>query len=328
MIRKILGTGLVVLLTVALLTVSGCSKRGLEDYEEAVALMETVDSGVEAMDATLHYSFDKEGLSEADVKALEQFEDLSFQMTRTFNKSQDRYAIDGYLSLGGLGFDGALYKNDAGHFIFLPMVNRYVHLEEMLASELVVGQDLSQLSEPPFSEDTLVALQAIWENLLEEENVFKGRPVLMQTGEGELKATVFEITLTPIQIETGLKQVMELLKEDEQWLKFLKAQMASSESDVDLETLFSQEPWKADSQSDVGFKYTAYVDRDGYIIKEQVAVDVLIKDESSSLRGITFAMESAMEQKNKVDQIEMPTFTQDNTLRPETLKSWMDSGQK
>jgi hypothetical protein len=327
MTRRMKYSGLVSLL-ICLLMLSGCTERGFENYEKAVALTDAVNSGENKTEVYLHYTFETEGLSDSDLKQLESFEEMSLAFTHAFNKEQDQYAIDGYLNFGGLGFDGAVYKNQEGHFAYLPMVNRYVHFEELVASGIFDDYVKGGQMAPPITDDMLKKLDAIWKGLLNTENVFTGKPILLQTDEGELKATVYEIKLTPEQIRQGMTDVLGLFREDKAWVSYIDEQLLKADSGMTFEELLQDHMWQTIFDSSVDFKFTTYVDRDGYIIKEHMTYAVTIADLDSILKSVEFGMETEYGKRDQVDVIAMPEFNLENTLRPEALQEFINSSKK
>ncbi len=309
---------------IVMMILGGCAESSLESYRAASKITDAVSSGVQTTDFHLNYTFDKTALKETKIKQLENFEELSLKLTDTFNKKLDQFAIDGYLSMGGLGFDGAVYKSEKGIYAYLPLVNRFVHFEEMMASKEFKDLAKDQQMAPPISAETLLKLDIVWQDLLTAENVFKGSPTLVETGEGELKATLYEITLTPEQISTGLKQVLSVLREDEKWVLYINEQLSGAGEDMTVEQLLEDKSWNALLSSGIDFKYTAYVDKDGYILKEKVAVDTDMNQTDNPLKNVQFTMETTLEKRDAVETIEIPDFNDDNTIRPAELKKWMD----
>lgn len=323
MMKRLLALGLITMMVFAS---SACSVRNFESYEAAVEKTEAIESGVEDAFFTLDYTFEQGDLDEATFKKLKDFEHLNLQYSLTYNKTLEQFSAEGYLNLGALGFDTAIYKTVKGTYIYVPLMNRYIQLEEMMASDALKAYAEGMTMEPVLSEESMDEMQALWLSLLNDENVFKGSPVLMETPDGELKATVYEIKLNSEQIQSGLDGAMAIIRKDEQFLAFLKKSTEQQDIAVDVEALLQS--GEVDfGGNDIDFNYKAYVDRDGYIINETVEVIIAIQEADSNLKAVTFVMETGLSQKNQINMIESPSFSEANTMRPEDFVEWIEQKQ-
>jgi hypothetical protein len=165
--------------------------------------------------------FNTEGMTAEAVNELNYYKNMSGNFRSVFDSSSNQGIYRNYMNLGGLGFDFDLYQNGEEKFIKLPIVGKYMKLEDMLKAAERNGEKPSVL----ISSDTMRALGAEWVGVLKQEDVFKGKDIVLTTPDGEVKTKVYTITLKDEQVKSLEENALTILAKDENLKKNYEAVM-------------------------------------------------------------------------------------------------------
>ncbi|MEL7655193.1 MAG: hypothetical protein AAGU75_04710 [Bacillota bacterium] len=320
---------LIIVLLLTALTVAGCGNNGLVDYKKAVDKTDQIEKGQSSGEFTLNLDFNTDGMSQEDIAEMNYYKEMTGSFQSTFDDKSNQMIARNYLNLGGLGFDLDYYQNGNEMFFKLPIIGKYMKMNEVIESmgEQQGGEDFSQF----ISEETLQALSREWIALLNKENVFKGKDIILTTPDGEVKTTVYTITINDEQFQTLASNAMNILSKDENLksnfysvIEKKNGQALTNESCFD--EFFANAIKQMEKDHLVNFKYTAYVDIDGYIVNETITFKIT-RDalEQGEPKEISFNLDLRNWDINQQQKFEFPELTGENTLKTEDLDETMPS---
>jgi len=316
-------TLLILILLIAALTAAGCGNNGLADYKKAAEKTKLITKGQCSADFSLNMDFNTEGMSREEISELEYYKSMSGSFRASFDEENDLGIYRNYLNLGGLGFDFDLYQNGEEVFVKLPVVGKYMKLEDMLNQ---AGQTPAEQS-PLISEDTLETLGAEWVGMLKKEDVFKGKDLVLTTPDGEVKTTVYTITLNGSQVKAFEEKAIDVLLADENLRSNIESMIrvkADGKKSIDFDHIAAKLKEHILNDTVESFQYTAYVDIDGYIVNETLEIamkrDARLPGEPAAIR---FRLDMKNWDINKDQTFDFPELTEDNTMKSESLKESM-----
>ncbi len=315
----------IMILLLTALTVTGCGNNGLDDYKKAVEKTELIARGQCSGESTFTFDFNTEGLNQKSINELSYYKNITSKFQATFDHEKKQGIYRNYLNLGGLGFDLDVFQNGDEMYAKLPVIGKYVKLDEL-------KQKADQTAETPsefLSERTLEALGSEWIHMLNEDDVLKGKDIILTTPDGEVKTTVYTITPKDSQVKAFEEKAVDILFRDEQLKKFYETSILPNfklQDNMTFEKLAAKmkERIRKDTVSD--FRFTAYVDIDGYIVNE--TLEMMIKRDGAGPgepESIGFRLEVNKWDINKEQKFEFPELNEENILKTEELGDTMPS---
>lgn len=321
--KRMIALIMVLLMTVP--AVAGCGNNSLGDYKKAVDKTDQIVKGQNSAEFSTSLDFNTEGMTAEAVNELNYYKNMSGSFRSAFDSSSNQGVYRNYMNLGGLGFDFDLYQNGEEKFIKLPIAGKYMKLEDMLKAAEQSGEKPSEL----ISQDTMKALGAEWVGILKQEDVFKGKDIVLTTPDGEVKTKVYTITLNDEQVKSLEENALTILAKDENLRANYEAVMekkADWKKPASFEEFINKAKEQLKKDTVENFQYTAYVDIDGYIVNE--TVEVRIKRDAAAQgepKSISFKLEMKNWDINKDQKFEFPVLTDENTMKSNDLDQTMPS---
>jgi hypothetical protein len=181
------------------------------------------------------------------------------------------------------------------------------------------------------SEETKKEFTKKWISLMNEEDVFKGKNIVLTTPDGEVKTTEYTIKLSDEQIKTLLKECAQILSEDEALKLFFEKNISVNvgETEGELEQKTFEEMLDdiiegLEKFNVENFSYRAYVDIDGYIVNEIFDISLKTIDaEKEGIIGINYNLDIKTWDINKEQKFEFPILTDENTIKTDEMKDNM-----
>jgi len=312
---------LVLMLTLILIfSLAGCNTDSLKEYKMAAEKTEQVEKGQSSGEFTLTMDFNTEGMSLEEIKELNYYKDVEGSFNVTFDNNLEKGIYRNYLNLGGLGFDYDVYCNGDEIFMKIPIMGKYMRLNPVITS--LDLKENNGKNEDIISEETVKTLSANWLSLMNKEDVFKGKNIVITTPDGEVKSTEYTIKLSDEQIKKLFNDSIDSVYKDENFKEFYKKIQKSIEplEDKTLEGLYADVEECISNYKVENFSYIAYVDIDGYIVNEKIQLDLSVdsKDESS-LVGLSYSLDINNWDFNKEQSFEFPILTDDNTVTTDDM---------
>jgi hypothetical protein len=268
---------------------------------------EDITRGKMSLSIKIDNDFSTEGLSEEAIANLKNFERIEMSLLSSFDNNQRRSINDIYLNLGGMGIDSMVYSNDADAYIRLPMVNEYIRIN---LDELDMTSSLDMTG----TESLVKRITKEWTELLETENVVKGEKSIMATEDGEVKVTKFTVSPTEDQLRLLLKKMIAILRSEKEALETF-VQFANTDGGLDFDALVRGVEQEIEDMEKITFNSVAYIDIDGYIVKESIEIyfeNYDPKPGQVSKRTVVFSQENW---DNEMEQnIVIPDISSDNLM--------------
>ncbi len=294
---------------------TSCSFDSLEDYKKAAEKTEQIKKGQTSGEFSVIMEFNTEGMSNEQIKELNYLKDMRGSFSASFDDEAGLGIIRNYLSLGGLGFDMDIYINGDEIVMKLPVLGKYMRIDEMQAP-----LDVEKLEKDGvmINEETQARLGEKWLGLLKKEDVFKGKDIVLTTPDGEVKTTEYTIRLKDEQIKSLAKDALDILSKDEKLKRNYEENFrkyVSRLEDTSFEKLLSDVGEDMEKNTVENFNYTAYVDIDGYIVNELIEFELKKKEITpASISGISYRLDIKNWDINKEQKFECPVLTEENTV--------------
>lgn len=319
---------LYILILSLLLTLSfvGCNTDSLSEYKKAVEKTEEVTKGQSSGEFNVLMEFNTDGMSSEEIRKINYFKETKGSFNISFDDETEKAIFKYYLNFGGLGFDFDMYINGDEIFMKLPILGKYMNINEVQNStnseqnfdveqELISGESIENITEK-------------WLGLMKKDDVFKGKDIVITTPDGEVKTKEYNIKLNDEQIKTLVVDVLDILSKDIKLKQFYEKSIKNNAEVLDEKTyeeIFSSikeniNKFKVDS-----FNYTAFVDIDGYIINEIFEMNLnVVNPEKEGLVSADYKLELNNWDLNKEQNFNFPIFNDDNTLNINDMEDMED----
>jgi hypothetical protein len=259
--KKILTIILVILVVVSLI---GCNQDYLQNYKEAVEKTDGRSQGKESIKISINNDFNQENISQEIIEELNYLKNIEFEITSSFNESYSKSRA--YIKYRGLGYDLNLYTGENETLVQIPIINKYIKID---SEDLGFNEDEENNFER--IEGLTSKIQSEWLDLLQKEDVVKGKRDLMTTQDGDVKVDKYTISPSEEQLRLFLKKFFAVLRSEEESLKPL---IQNQNGKVNVEEIVNNLEDVIDEFEKITFKNEAYIDVDGYIVKEFINIDL------------------------------------------------------
>ena len=188
--RKIIFVTVFILILLILLT--SCNTNNLIEYKKASDKTEQIIKGQTAGEFTMTTEINPAGLTAEEIKELNYIKDMNGSFSVVFDDEEEKTIIRNYLNFGGLGYDFEVYINGDEVSVKLPVVGKYLRINEEMLSE---GEKQYNAGNKIISEETKKEFAKRWLSLMNEEDVFKGKSIVLTTPEEKLKPRSIQSSL-------------------------------------------------------------------------------------------------------------------------------------
>ena len=301
-------------------SLAGCSFDSLGDYKKAAEKTEQIKKGQMSGEFTLVTDFNTDGMTEDEIKEMNYFKNMKGSFSAVYDDDAGKGIFRNYLNFGGLGFDFDLFMNEKEVFMKLPVLGKYMRLDEMQAP-MIKEQGTG---EPELiSRETQDELNAKWLGLLTKEDVFKGKDIVLTTPDGEVKTKEYTIKLNDEQIKSLAADSLDIVSKDEKlkenYEKYIKKNVEPLK-DTSFEKLVLDIEENIKDYIVESFNYTAYVDIDGYIVNEVVEFAMKVEGAgAASMKGFNYKLELKNWDINKEQEFDFPVLTEENTVNMDQM---------
>ncbi|MEW6425106.1 MAG: hypothetical protein AB1523_10250 [Bacillota bacterium] len=267
---------LVILAILALVaTAAGCTvTSALEGYKAAAKKTAQVDRAQTMATFNYHMDFTGPGLTPEGRKNLEIFREVKGTFVTKFDRKKKIIFVDGHLDLAGMGLDIKAWSDGDRVILLLPMFTRYLVLDwYTLAEQARSGESQP---EPGVGEK----LKELWKGLLNPNNISRTGERLIATAEGDIRATGYRVTLSEAEIKNLSREFLRIIFSDRElrgwivknWLKYSEEKDKTGETiERELDQMAETVQNNIDRAHIKKFEYTGAVDRDSYLVEENVA---------------------------------------------------------
>lgn len=321
--KRLLFAALALMLVISL---SACNTSSLEEYKQASEKTDQITRGKVSGEFATKIELNTENMTAEEIKELNYYKDMKGSFNVSYDDEAGKSIFRNYLNMGGLGFDFEVFINGEEMFMKLPVVGKYMKLDEVEANVNV------EENEEIISEETIDFITQKWISLMNDDDVFKGKDIVLTTPDGEVKTTEYVIKLNDQQIKTLVKESTDILSRDEKLKSFYRKyiEKSSEESNVkSFESILAELKTGIDNYNIESFMYTAYVDIDGYIVNETFEISAAVIDlEEKNLKAISYKLNLNNFDINKEQNFDFPVLSNDNTLSVDEMDESMPDMMK
>ena len=201
------------LILAVLLTAASCAGSAYDKLVKAQEKTEAAVTGISRTRITLENQFETEGLTGEALRMANYMKKVTYEGTTRFDRTLEQSASDIYLSMGGIGFDLALYSFDGHTYAKLPVMKKYMDVRDLMGVK-VEGAQVPEDPEAFLSEAAMDRLSEIWKEIATPDNVKKTGTALLKTSSGDLKTTRYSVQVAPEVIQEALGASMAVIAED------------------------------------------------------------------------------------------------------------------
>jgi hypothetical protein len=260
-------------------------------------------------------AFSLDQLTVDEIKSVENLEHMDFTTSVTYDKTERKTIAQNYGNIGGVGIDSTLYVDKSNVDLYLPILNGYYNLNNSeKQSEYEASAKFAKIFDPILTK---------FVDLLTKEDIMKGKRTYITTADGQIKTTVYTVTMNENQLKQLMEEFIQLIeKEDIDFGQILDIDMG----DIDVPKEMSK--W-IDSFTLTSFSSTAYVDFDGRLVKQELTAELAFREDGSSkgpdkLKVSEMITFSGLGEKQ---DMEFPEITQDMYLEKSEENSYFPHGK-
>ena len=308
---------LIVILTLALIaaTLTACNTDNLEQYKKAFEKTNQIKRGQSSGEMTVKLDFNTDGLSQEDMREINNFKEMSGSYNIIFDDEAEKAIFRNYINFGGLGYDFDMFFNGKEAAMKLPVVGKYIRISEARQADM----DTESFNEM-ISDDTMKQIAEKWIGLMKEEDVFKGKDIIITTPDGDVKTTEYTVVLSNEQLKDLILEIVEIVSADEKLRSFYNENIIikdDTDVDVSFDKILKDIEYSIDKFTIDNFKYNALVDIDGYIVNENLAYSIRSTDKEITLKSAEYNLDVKTWDINKKQTFNFPVLTEENTLDTE-----------
>ena len=308
---------LIVILTLALIaaTLTACNTDNLEQYKKAFEKTNQIKRGQSSGEMTVKLDFNTDGLSQEDMREINNFKEMSGSYNIIFDDEAEKAIFRNYINFGGLGYDFDMFFNGKEAAMKLPVVGKYIRISEAQQADM----DTESFNEM-ISDDTMKQIAEKWIGLMKEEDVFKGKDIIITTPDGDVKTTEYTVVLSNEQLKDLILEIVEIVSADEKLRSFYNENIIikdDTDVDVSFDKILKDIEYSIDKFTIDNFKYNALVDIDGYIVNENLAYSIRSTDKEITLKSAEYNLDVKTWDINKKQTFNFPVLTEENTLDTE-----------
>lgn len=249
--------GIIMLMAVMVLT--ACSGKAYEEYGKAMERNEQVERGKMSVNVEVKSDFTQKGAqSDEAVKAME-----SLQVDNQIAYEADQVRSLTHVKMGEVGYDMEYYGLQGENYLYMPLLGKYIHLE----GEAMLGQS-------PMTYELISEIQSQWVGIfkkhLDIENTLKGKGLILETEEGQIKATEYTVNLS--------KETLNQMKDELSQAIALWSETKGLEDKKAIEEAFKQIEINE-------LTYKGFVNRDGYVNRQEIEIGYSFKGKETIFKG-------------------------------------------
>lgn len=318
--KKIL---LIVLSLILIVSLVACKQNDFEAYMKSVSKTAEIKKGQQSIDYKMNIDFDTEGLSPEKIKDLNYFKNFESEFNLTYDDELKKNIARNYFNFGGLGFDAVFYYDGEKSFIKMPIIGKYLVLDEKLFDNYMEDTELANSEKEYISKEAIEKVEQKWLDMITRDDVFAGKDSIMSTPDGEVKVTEYTIKLTGEEFKNVINESADILLNDEVLRETIKEYIEKSTEDkidLNLDEVIEdfKDGMKYSKIEDIS--YVAYIDIDGYIVKENIEFEMNFKNsEEHRMNSFKYFLEINRWSIEKEQEFNFPELTEDNTLNTDEV---------
>ncbi len=313
----------ILLAAMLVLSLAACNTDNLAEYKKAVEKTEQVTKGQSSAELSMIMDYNTDGLTSEEIKDLNYFKDMKGTFNAVYDNEAEKAILRNYMNFGGLGFDFDMYVNGEEMFMKLPVVGKFIKMNEI---QNTVNIDEESYNQSIISDETIKTIADKWVGLMKNDDVFKGKDIILTTPDGEVKTTEYTIILSDEQIRTLVEEGTEIAAKDETLKQFYDkyVKIKFNEEEITFEEMLQALKDNIENYKVENFKYTALVDIDGYIVNENIVYRIKSTKADLILRGMDYNLDIKTWDINKDQSFDFPELTGENTIDADNMEEMPD----
>lgn len=319
--KKLLSILLAVMLVLSL---TACNTDNLAEYKKALEKTEQITKGQFSAELSMTMDYNTDNMTAEEINDLNYFKDMSGSFNVMFDDEAEKTILRNYMNFGGLGIDFNMYINGEEMIMKLPVVGKYIKMDELNSIDMDIDEEA--YDQTMISEETIKAITDKWVNLMKEEDVFKGKDIILTTPDGEVKTTEYTITLSDDQIRTLVNETLPIVAQDKTLKQFYHdyVTVKTNEEEISFEKMIESIEKNIENYTIDNFKYIALVDIDGHIVSENIEYAIKSIKEDLILRGMEYNLNMKTWDINKEQSFDFPVLTDENTIKDTNMEEMPD----
>ncbi|MGD9568097.1 MAG: hypothetical protein AB7V48_07185 [Sedimentibacter sp.] len=321
----------IILALMLVLSLAACNTDNLAEYKKALEKTDQITKGQFSADLSMVMDYNTDDMTAEEIKDLSYYKDMSGSFNVVYDDEAEKTILRNYMNFGGLGFDFDMYIDGEEMVMKLPVVGKYIKMNELNELNELDEMNTANIDEESYdqtiiSDETMKAIADKWVSLMKEDDVFKGKDIILTTPDGEVKTTEYTITLSDEQIRTLVKESLPVIAKDESLKKFYGEYVTFNvnEEEITFENMIESIEENIENYMIENFKYTALVDIDGYIVSENITYSIKSTKQDLILRGMDFNLDIKTWDINKEQNFEFPVLTDENTVKTDVMEEMPD----
>ncbi len=296
--------------TLALLTLTGCSASGYDLYQKAELKTSEAKTGVYDIEVRLENQFDTSKMTEEQLKGVNYMKQIAFKGKNTVDQTKNAVISEAWMSIGGIGFDFTYYGNGDESYIKYPVLKKYIKINPNMTAS-ADGKNV-------ISEATQKQLSQIWKQLANKTNVKVAEEILVSTSEGDVKAKHLTVNASNEEVRQAIIDSFNVIKNDQSLQASLQG-LASKSGEETVGTLNMD----VDALTIESFEISDYVDADGYLVKDEVNIVMSGFGKNSQLKKTNFHLGTVYSQLDQKVELQFPQISPDQIFSDEELNKEM-----
>ncbi len=309
---------LLIALSFALITsLAACAVNDFEAYMTSLDKTTNIVRGQQSMNFGMDIDFDTTGLTTDEIKELNYIKNFHSEFNLTYDDEVKKIIARNYLNFGGLGFDTVLYDDGEKTFIKMPVVGKYLVLDEDFLQRYI---DDANNGEQYISNKSIEEIQKKWVDAINRDDVFSGKESIMSTPDGDVKVTEYTIKLTGEEFKNIINESANILASDEILRNTIESYIekrADDKINIEYHKILKNFKQAMEEGEIKDLKYIAYIDIDGYIVKENIEFEMKFNSsDENKIKSFKYFLETNLWAIEKEQEFDFPELTEDNTLDP------------
>ena len=232
----------ILILIFILIFMIGCESNNYKDFKNALEKTSNISQGKMEQKINIDFGEGKEDIDKIKIRNIVHY-------------SKDKQKIINYTEIDDIGYDLEIFvdKDKEDILVYLSNIGKYFKINSSKDNTKISNKDISKYISL-FDKEKFKKLKIIWNELIKKENVFTGKDTIVDTKEGKVKAKKYIIKLNEKQINS--------LNND------LKNEFKDVMEKLNLKSIKINE-----------INYEALEDYDGFLVKENMNLEFIIKND-------------------------------------------------
>jgi hypothetical protein len=200
----------------------------------------------------------------------------------------------------------------------MPFLDKYILIEQ---TEGLIDEETYLVPD----QETIDKWEVLWLDIIEEDKVFKAEKDLVETPEGEVKATKYIVEIKGQALKTFAIKSIDVLLGDEDFVRSIEEEVNSHLEEDETFDLKGYLEVAKDKINLIGIEklvFENYVSIDGYIIKDTFKTNLSLEALDKRMKGIDLNYEGILFDINREQDIDIPVINQENLT---TIKEFQET---